>query len=242
MDQSYNEQKGSVTPRPPIINSLGQLLRQIGWSIVIGLAGSILLLIVFSELTEDIFRNEFTKIDDNFELWVHSLASPALDVFFNIFTTIGGVAGISVLTALTFGLLWRRGHLHSAWLVVLASGGGIVINQILKLLFRRPRPELWALTGHVPTSFSFPSGHSTAALCYFGVLGWLGWGFIKRPLLRLGWIGLMILFIGLVGLSRIYFGVHYPTDVIGGYLSGAFWLVILLEGAYILRRFRQKPS
>lgn len=228
--------------KPPLLAALVRLVRETGWYILGGLAGSILLLYLFAALAEDIFSHEFTSFDDNFELWVHSFNSPALTIFFQLFTTIGSIAGVCVLTVITFGLLWWRKHLRSAWLVALAVGGGILINQVLKQLFQRPRPELWAVTGFRPGTFSFPSGHATVSLCYFGVLAWLSFRLLKPGLVR--WLGsaLMIFCIVIVGLSRIYFGVHYPTDVIGGYISGAFWLVILLDGAAIFRRLRMRTQ
>jgi undecaprenyl-diphosphatase len=228
--------------KSPLLASLVRLLREAGWYILAGLAGSILLLYLFADLTEDVFTNEFTKFDDNFELWVHSFSSSGLTIFFEFFTTIGSIAGISILTVITFGLLWWRHHLRSAWLLALAVGGGILINQVLKQLFHRPRPELWDITGSRLTTFSFPSGHATVSLCYFGVLAWLGFRLLKPRWAR--WLGaaLMVFCIVMVGLSRIYFGVHYPTDVIGGYLSGTFWLVILLDGATIFNRIRKKAQ
>jgi len=225
-----------------LLTPLVNLWRVAGWYLLGGFIGSVLLLLLFAELTEDVFSKEFTTLDNNFELWLHEHASAELDVFFNVFTTVGGVAGIAILTVITFGLLWYLGKLSSAWVLVLAVGGGLAINQVLKLLFRRPRPELWAITGHYPTTFSFPSGHSTVSLCYFGVLAWLGWRSFKPILLRLSWIALMGLIIGLVGLSRIYFGVHYPTDVIAGYLSGGFWLVVILNSAAVIQRFRRRSE
>ena len=225
-----------------LLAALVRLIRETGWYILGGLAGSILLLYLFADLAEDVFNHEFTSFDNNFELWVHSFSSSGLNIFFQFFTTIGGIAGICVLTVITFGLLWWRHHLRLAWLLALAVGGGILINQVLKQLFQRSRPELWAVTGFRPTTFSFPSGHATASLCYFGVLAWLGFRLIKSGWVR--WLGaaLLAFCILIVGLSRIYFGVHYPTDVLGGYISGAFWLLILLDGAAIFRRLRTRTQ
>lgn len=236
--QTFRASENNLPPTSRLLTALVKLIREAGWYFLAGLIGSVLLLMLFAELTEDIFSHEFTNFDNNIELWVHQQANSTLDIFFNFFTTIGSIAGISVLTVITFGLLWWKHHLRSAWIVALAVAGGTAINQVLKVLFQRPRPELWEFTGHRPTSFSFPSGHSTVSLCYFGVLAWLGWRFLRRPLARLGWAALMILFIGLVGLSRVYFGVHYPTDVIGGYLSGGVWMIMLLNGAAIFQRLR----
>jgi membrane-associated phospholipid phosphatase len=223
-------------------SALLALLRQVGVYIVVGLGGALVLLYLFSELTEDLLRNEFSNLDNNFELWIHSFANPALDLFFNFFTTIGGFTGIAILTVLSFGfLLWRR-HFFSGIMLLLAVGGGVIINLVLKELFRRPRPELWPSTFPQPDSFSFPSGHSTLSLCFFGILIWIIFQLLKNWRLKIGLAVLLVFCILMVGLSRIYFGVHYPTDVVGGYLSGGFWLLLLVSGDAIFTRMHLPRS
>lgn len=218
------------------------LLRQVGIYIIVGLGGALLLLYLFSELTEDLLRNEFTNFDNNFELWVHGFANPVFDLVFNFFTTLGGVLGISILTVISFAVLcWKR-HFYSAIILILAIGGGLLINVVLKELFRRPRPDLWESTFARPTSFSFPSGHSTLSLCFFGVMIWIVFHLLKSRRLKIGLAILLVFTILMIGLSRIYFGVHYPTDVIGGYLSGGFWLLLLVSGDAIFTRIHLPRS
>lgn len=230
--------------RPVTSNSvfaaLTGLLRQIGWRILLGLAGAIVLLWLFGLLADEIFENEFTSLDNGFERWVHSFANPVLDAVFGFFTTLGSIVGVLVLTVIIFGVLVWRKHLHSAWLVGLAVAGGVVLNQALKFFFHRPRPELWPVTAPRPTTFSFPSGHATVSFCLCGVLIWLGWRFIRPAVWRIVWTILLSFFILMVGLSRIYFGVHYPTDVLGGYISGAFWLVTFLSGVAAYDRWHRR--
>ncbi len=213
--------------------ALTNLIKQIGGFALAGLLGAIALLWLFAVLTEEVFDKEFSNFDNNFELGVHRLANPTLDFIFNFFTTIGGIAGIVILTVLTFGLLAVQKHFRSAWVLAIVVGGGVLINQVLKLLFHRPRPELWDIVSPRPNTFSFPSGHATASLCYFGCLIWLGWRFIQPQLWRTLWTILMVVAILLVGLSRVYFGVHYPTDVLAGWISGSFWLITVLSGVTI---------
>jgi undecaprenyl-diphosphatase len=218
------------------------LLRQTGVYIVVGLGGALLLLYLFSELTEDLLRNEFASLDDNFELWIHGFANPTLDFIFNVFTTLGGGWGISILTGLTLLVLALKRHYYSAIMVALAVGGGLLINLVLKNLFQRPRPELWESTFARPSSFSFPSGHATLSLCLFGILTWVFFHLLKSRRLKIGLAILPAFCTVMVGLSRIYFGVHYPTDVVGGYLSGGFWLALLVSGDAIFTRMRLPRS
>lgn len=232
----------NTTNRNSFWSVLVALLRQVGIYIIVGLGGALLLLYLFSELTEDLLRNEFSTIDNNFELWIHSLANPALDLFFYCFTTLGGFAGISIMTVVSFGFLFWKRHFYSAILLLLAVGGGLLINQVLKELFRRPRPELWSSTFPEPTSFSFPSGHSTLSLCFFGIIIWIVFHLLKSWRLKIGLAALLVFCILMVGLSRIYFGVHYPTDVVGGYLAGGFWLLLLVSGDAIFTKMHLPRS
>lgn len=232
----------NVAPAPLIRQQwwvkLVEITQRLGWFVIGGLAIAVGLLVILAKLTEDIFHNEFSSWDKAIELSVHSWASSWLDNLFNICSFVGGIIGIVVITALTFGLLvWRKSYTNAILLIVVVSGGAI-INLVLKQLFQRPRPEFWVSSFERPSSFSFPSNHATLAVCLFGYLLWLGLKYLVRPLWKITWSILMLLFIGLIGLSRIYLGVHYPTDVIAGYLSASSWLLILLNGHAIFSILR----
>lgn len=218
--------------------ALVKLLREIGAFALIGLVSAVILLALFAKLSEDVFTNEFSAFDNNVALWVHSFASSTLDALFNAFSILGGTVSIAALTIVAFGLLMWRGYKMAAWRLALAIIGGVVINEALKFLFHRARPELWATRGEQVAGFSFPSGHAALSLCLFGMFIWLGWRYLKRPWARVGWTVLMLFLIAMVGLSRIYLGAHYPSDVLAGYLSGTIWLIALLSGADIYHRLR----
>lgn len=220
--------------------ALAGVARQMGLFAIIGLTGAVFLAKLFEELAEGIFRKESAALDDRFGLWVHSLANPIFDRLFKFFSALGGIASILIMTGLSFGLLVRRKHPHAAWLLALASGGGVLLNQTLKFFFRRPRPQLWTSKEPRLRTFSFPSGHATVTFCFCGGCSWLGYKFIKSPLALTAWLTAMLVWVFMVGLSRIYWGVHYLTDVVGGYLSGSFWLALLLSGVSIYDRLHPK--
>ncbi len=224
---------------PYLIKVLFHLLQQIGFIVIGGFIAAVGLLFLFAELTEDIFSSQFSTLDNNFELWLHSQSNPFLDVVFNFFSTIGGLIAVPIMTAIVFGfLVWQR-KFYWAWLTVIALAGGMAMNEVLKIVFQRPRPELWIIR-HQLTSYSYPSGHATASFCFFGLLAWIGVRYFNHLAIKVLWLVLMIFIILMVGLSRIYLGAHYPTDVIGGWLSSALWLAILLNSGYFLKRMRQK--
>jgi undecaprenyl-diphosphatase len=110
-------------------------------------------------------------------------------------------------------------------LLVVAFFGAEVVNGVLKLAFHRPRPELAFL--HLET-YSFPSGHSTAVTAAFGALAFLLWPAMRSPRRRVALVAAAVCLIALVGFSRLYLGVHYLSDVLGGFALGATWLSLCL--------------
>ena len=124
---------------------------------------------------------------------------------------------------LTPWLLRRAGYPREAWELVLAMLGGILLNQLLKTFFNRPRPsnallQTWGL--------SFPSGHAMLAVIFYGCLAWL----LSQHLSRPGWAVPLLLWAVLIGITRVYLHAHYATDVLAGFAGGAAWLVVFRAG------------
>lgn len=238
--------RSKIDKEDTMMGALGGVVRQMAPFALLGLSGAVVLAKLFEELAEGVFRKESEQFDNRVSLWVHKRANPALDAVFTFFTTLGGIISTFCLTLASFVVLMRRSHPHAAWLVVLANGGGVLLNVVLKTVFKRPRPQLWLSTERRPRTFSFPSGHSTVSLCFCASLSWLGFKFIKSPLALAAWLSAMVVWVVMVGLSRVYKGVHYMTDVVGGYISGGFWMSLLLSGITIFDRLhhrqgREKP-
>ncbi|MBL8532079.1 MAG: phosphatase PAP2 family protein [Hyphomonadaceae bacterium] len=152
-------------------------------------------------------------------------------------TALGGFAVLTLLTLLAAGyLLVSRKWIEAAMLVI-AVGGGTLISEGLKIGFARPRPDLVA---HVveTTSMSFPSGHAMLSAVTYLTLGALLAQAQSRQALRIYIVGAAMLTALLVGVSRIYLGVHWPTDVLGGWCLGAAWALICWAAAMALTRRR----
>ena len=120
---------------------------------------------------------------------------------------------------LAFGLLRRAGHPREAWELLLAMLGGVLLNQLLKMYFNRPRPNnallyTWGL--------SFPSGHAMLGTTFYGCLAWL----LVRHFGRPAWAWPLLLWVILIGFTRVYLHAHYATDVLAGFAGGAAWLVV----------------
>lgn len=170
--------------------------------------------------------------DTSVLLWLHGWASPALDRLMLALTRLGDPLVVLPLVLGVLGwFLWsRRWPEALMWLV--SGAGAVVLNQGLKLLFARPRPELWP-TLIQETSYGFPSGHALGSLVVYGYLAAvLAHGFPRQA----GWIqGFAVALILLIGLSRMVLGVHFPTDILAGYALGGLWLALCLQ---VLRRLR----
>jgi membrane-associated phospholipid phosphatase len=160
--------------------------------------------------------------------------------FLSIFLTLGMIAAIGTLVFL--GWLTDQvfeGDMRQFDDVTRAA----LLNITLKLAFQRPRPvPFFDLTA--PETFSFPSGHSLASCCFFAGLAAILSGRIKRKRTRtIIWIVAALMFL-LIGLSRIYLGVHYTTDVIAGFASALIWILVVrfVENQLARRRKRKTAS
>lgn len=211
----------------------------LGLHLTIGLIVSIVALWVFGGVTEDVIHHDsLTQFDIALLEWFHSHSTPTVTTLFAAISLLG-----SVLVLTTLGLfvaillsLRRRWLLFSGW--VAALGGAGVLDALLKHIIRRPRPPYAAAVLHSNT-FSFPSGHAMASLIGYGMLTYLLIVFwAHRWQLRLAILSTAAVLILAIGISRLYLGVHYFSDVVGGYAAGALWLSACLTGIQITRSGR----
>jgi undecaprenyl-diphosphatase len=136
--------------------------------------------------------------------------------------------------------LWHTEHKHSARLLLAATVGNILLNGALKLVYHRPRPSVfvWQTTA---VSSSFPSGHAMSATVVYGTVAYLVMRLQKHHWSRMLTLGAAIILILLICLTRLYLGVHYPSDVIGGIIVGLAWAAFCmatLEASLALARRR----
>ncbi|MDP4164219.1 MAG: phosphatase PAP2 family protein [Bacillota bacterium] len=176
-----------------------------------------------------IFINDKKIIDFDSDIIsiVQGWENPLLTSIMKFFTFIGGapfVIGLSiVLVVFLYKVLKHRLELI---LFIAAVAGSAVINQVLKQVFHRVRPDLHRLIDIV--GYSFPSGHAMNAFTVYGILTFLLWRHISKKWERTLLILFSIFFIFAIGISRIYLGVHFPSDIIGGYFASAFWLATII--------------
>lgn len=151
-------------------------------------------------------------------------------------TALGGVAALTLTTAFVAGYLLIVRKYHAMWLVLAATLGGLLISTLLKHLIDRARPDLVPHLSHVYTS-SFPSGHSMLSAVVYLTLGALLTRLSSERRVKLYFLAAALLLTFLVGVSRVYMGVHYPTDVLAGWTAGLVWaLLCWLVARYLQRR------
>jgi undecaprenyl-diphosphatase len=151
-------------------------------------------------------------------------------------TSLGGVTVLMLVTLIAFGFLLVAGKRHAAVFLLIAAIGGMAANSLLKDYFERPRPEV---VPHLmdERSFSFPSGHSMMSAVIYLTLGALLDRFVEGRRLKLYCLSVAMLLTFLVGCTRVLLGVHYPTDVLGGWVAGLTWAVLCwLAARYLQKR------
>jgi undecaprenyl-diphosphatase len=221
-------------------------LGPLGVAALIGALLCVLLTLGFAWLAKGVFADRFVAIDDGVITWLHGYWGPAADQLMFFFTRLGEFWVLAPICLVAGYALIRYGRWIDAGGLVLACFGVGPLNLLLKSIFERARPDLFAGPIHL-TSYSFPSGHAMDSIAVYGMLAFVGVRLIKARLWQAAIVLTAVLTVLLIGLSRVFFGVHYPTDVIGGYLAGAIWLAIsmlavLAAEDYARRRQRHQNA
>jgi undecaprenyl-diphosphatase len=199
---------------------------------IVGLAAAAFAVWLFVELADEVvegetrrfdeavllaFREDADRDDPRGPVWVEEIAR---DI-----TGLGGTAVLTLLTLAVTGLFLLQRKWHLAIYVAAAVVTGTILSHLMKAGFDRPRPDLVAHGQHVYTA-SFPSGHSMVSAIVFLTLGALLAGTLKKRTERTYVMVLAVLLALMVGLSRVYLGVHWPTDVLGGWAVGTGWALV----------------
>jgi undecaprenyl-diphosphatase len=208
----------------------------LGLHLTLGLLFSAGALWLFGGIAEDIIHHDpLTQFDLAVADLLHRQASPIAIELAKGITQLGSpvfIAGWGLLVALV--LLARREYLPlGGWVAALV--GGALLDGMLKAIFHRPRPT-WDVPALTARGFSFPSGHAMGSLIAYGMLVYLVVRGLESHRARVGLVAGAVILVLLIGLSRMYLGVHYFSDVIGGYAAGAVWLTACVSGLEVVRR------
>jgi undecaprenyl-diphosphatase len=198
---------------------------------------------VFLKIVSEMREGETHAVDEAILLALREPSDPSnpigppwVEAMFRDLTSLGSPVVLALITIAVVGYLWLERKRGTALFVVLAVVGGAVLETLLKLGFARPRPELVSHLVDV-NSFSFPSGHATMATIIYLTLGVLLARVQERRRMKLYLLVVAIFVALLVGVSRVYLGVHWPTDVLAGWCVGAAWaLACWLVATWLQRR------
>ena len=214
-----------TVPRPPL--GLATI------TIVAGFGGLIAMLVVLGSIAAGVRAQEVFALDTWATPFLHGIASPGLDTVMLRLTDAGSSLVLAPLYAVAVAALLSKRRFGAAVFLTVAIGGSLLLQGAMKLWFERPRPQL-AYAAVLP-DYSFPSGHTMNAVIFYVALALIIWSIFGRPIGLIAVAIAAILAFG-VGVSRIYLGYHYLTDVVGGLLAGVSWLLVV--GA----AFRARPK
>lgn len=215
----------------------------LGLHLTIGFLVSVAGLWVFGVIAEDVIHQEsLTRVDLRLFDWFRAHGTPARYGVWSVISALGSGYALSVL-AVGIGLLLllgRRRVVLAGWAVAFLGAG--LLDAALKLLIRRPRPPNAAdFLSHL--SWSFPSGHALGSFVGYGMVAYVLVVSVPRHSLRIAIVIAAACLVLAVGISRLYLGVHYLSDVMGGYAVGTLWLSACISGLEVVRRWKaRKPA
>jgi membrane-associated phospholipid phosphatase len=183
----------------------------------------LILLIGFGALADEVHEGDTLGFDTNVLQFINSYSNDFLNSFFASITQLGGVIGVIAITGGIMALLAVRHQYKRLAIVATTVAGSSLLNLMLKFIFDRSRPDLWERLV-VETSSSFPSGHAMGSAALALAIMYITWNTKYR------WLAIILgsLYVLIIGISRMYLGVHYPTDVLAGWIVSAAWLCVVI--------------
>jgi undecaprenyl-diphosphatase len=224
-------------PAPDAASPVEEGQRLMSAALVAGLLAAGAALVLVTWLGREVMEGEVLGMDESIRALLHKLVSPRATTIMIAASVYGGpsvLVTLALVAALAFQL---RGWSRGALLVAITVAGAGLLNWLLKLSFGRVRPVAF-FDYPLPGSPSFPSGHSIFAASIFGGVAALLSPRLEHPALRIGVWSFAIFLTLLVGFSRVYLGVHYPSDVLAGYSIAVIWVTAVALGDRLARHRR----
>lgn len=213
------------------------VVRRVGGKLSRGFIVCLLGVIAFGLLADEMGEGDTGRFDAFVREGVNTFATPVITPVMIFFSFVGDWPFLTFLGIVLFAFFlyikWKR----EAVIFFITNIGELILNLSLKGLYQRQRPE--AFFGYeLPPSYSFPSGHALGSFCFFGILAWLVAANVKSTMGKVEIYVTAALMILLIGLSRIYLGVHYPSDIVAGYLVASVWTLTVIFADRSLTKHR----
>ena len=224
--------KASIQKDHTVVGGLGLFL-------VAGIVISIIATWIFGEFAEVVVAGKTQAFDEAVLRWLGAHRTPLLDSAMLEITALGTGVVVMMIVSISALFLALTQHKYSALLLLVATFGGVVLNQVLKLFFDRPRPEVIVWGTHAASS-SFPSGHAMSATIVYSTVAYLASRLHEHAWQR--WLTLSIagIVIILISVSRLYLGVHYPSDVLAGGIIGLGWAAFCMATLEAIQKFSKR--
>jgi Membrane-associated phospholipid phosphatase len=204
---------------------------------------TIIVLLIFGWIAQLVSGQRIAAFDRKVTDAVRSLHSDAMTMVMKAFTELGSEFLVLLLIVAFAAILGFIGYRRELIFYLGVIGASALLNLLLKTMFQRARPDINRIIE--ASGFSFPSGHSMSAFTLYGITIYFLWKHLRYRWMRATVIVIGAVLIAMIGISRIYLGVHYPSDVIGGYLVSAAWLIMsiglyerFLEQRWLSRKLR----
>lgn len=210
--------------------------------IIVGIVSSLVMAAIFFKIFHEIFEVDTMYLDKLISTLIYSWRTDTLTEIMKVVTNFGAEYLMLISITVMFFLIWEK-HKHEALVLAIILIMGLVINVFLKQIIQRPRPVIMPLV--VETSYSFPSGHAMNSSVFYLAIAFYTYHFTRKKKLSLLMTAGAIVLLLLIGFSRIYLGVHYPSDVVAGYVVGTWWLttaILISKSVSFVKHFREEEK
>lgn len=209
--------------------------------IIAATLSNLFLLFFFLDLTTDLKSIALVNLDVMISQFIYTFRTPWLTSTMIIVSAFGANFILAAATLIFIIALLKR-HNKEAVLFAITLLMGLLLNNALKLVAARPRPDLSPLV--IERTYSFPSGHAMNSFIFYGLIAYFSYHFWHKRQLTLVITAVCVVMVGLIGFSRVYLGVHYPSDILAGYVAGLWWLImiILVEKTLIFYRLFRRSE
>jgi undecaprenyl-diphosphatase len=225
----YRALRASASKAETLVGALGIFL-------IAGLIVAAIGVAIFVELAGHVRSGSTQAFDDSVIRWLGAHHSTGMDTVMLEITALGTGTVVIMVVAVAALFLVLSQHKYSALLLLASTLGGIVLNAVLKLGFNRPRPSLFVPAVHTVSS-SFPSGHAMSSAIAYSTVAYLAARLHKRKWARWLVMTAALIVVALISFSRMYLGVHYPSDVIAGVTIGLAWAGFCMATLEAIQKF-----